>query len=168
MLLVDLDGFKEVNDALGHAAGDELLCVMAKRFEQQLGDRGVPARLGGDEYAFACPVEREDDMVAIAHELFPVLSGPCVLDGVRARVGASIGVVASRPDGATTGELLRCADVASITGSSSCTTSPPSTCAPPPSTVVDEDLAGYVDHVLARYEFPHDRLLTSSRPRSSW
>ena len=112
VLLVDLDGFKEVNDALGHAAGDELLCVMARRFEQQLGDRGALARLGGDEYAFACPLEREEDLVAMAHELCLALSGPCVLDGVSVRVGASIGVVASCPDGATTGELLRCADVA--------------------------------------------------------
>src|SRR6202167_6341880 len=51
VLLVDLDGFKEVNDALGHTAGDELLCVVAKRFENRLGYRGVLARLGGDEYA---------------------------------------------------------------------------------------------------------------------
>jgi len=98
--------------ALGHAAGDELLCIMATRFEHQLGDRGVLSRLGGDEYAFACPVEQETDMVVIAHKLLPVLSDPCLLDGVSVRVGASIGVVASLPDGATTGELLRCADVA--------------------------------------------------------
>ncbi len=55
VLLVDLDGFKEVNDALGHAAGDHLLCVVARRFEHRLGGRGLLARLGGDEYAFACP-----------------------------------------------------------------------------------------------------------------
>jgi diguanylate cyclase (GGDEF)-like protein len=112
VLLVDLDGFKEVNDALGHAAGDDLLCVMAQRFEHRLADRGVLARLGGDEYAFACPVESEEDLVAMAHDLSLALSGPCVLDGVSVTVGASIGVAVSRPDGATTGELLRCADVA--------------------------------------------------------
>jgi diguanylate cyclase (GGDEF)-like protein len=112
VLLVDLDGFKEVNDALGHGAGDELLCVVARRFEHRLGGRGVLARLGGDEYAFACPVEAEEDLVAMAQELCDALSGPCVLDGVSVRVGASIGVAVSRPDDLRAGKLLRCADVA--------------------------------------------------------
>jgi diguanylate cyclase (GGDEF)-like protein len=112
VLLVDLDGFKEVNDALGHTAGDELLCVVAKRFERRLGNRGVLARLGGDEYACACPVTGEDALVAIAHDLAQALSDPCVLDGMSVRVGASIGVALSRPDTRTNGELLRRADVA--------------------------------------------------------
>jgi diguanylate cyclase len=112
VLLVDLDGFKEVNDALGHTAGDELLCVVAKRFEHRLGQRGVLARLGGDEYACYCPVTDEVDLVAIAHELAQTLSDACVLDGTSVRVGASIGVALSRPDAKTNGELLRCADVA--------------------------------------------------------
>src|SRR5580658_7337303 len=112
VLLVDLDGFKEVNDALGHTAGDELLCVVAKRFERRLGDRGVLARLGGDEYACACPVADEGDLVAIARDLAETLSDPCVLDGVSVRVGASIGVALSHPDARANGELLRRADVA--------------------------------------------------------
>ncbi len=112
VLLVDLDGFKEVNDALGHGAGDELLCAVAKRFERRLGDRGVLARLGGDEYACACQVNDEDDLIAIAREFVQALSEPCILDGVSVRVGASIGVALSRPGDKTNGELLRCADVA--------------------------------------------------------
>ena len=112
VLLVDLDGFKEVNDALGHTAGDELLSVAAKRFEHRLGNRGILARIGGDEYACACPVTGEDALVDIAHELAQTLSDPCVLDGVSVRVGASIGVALSRRDAKTNGELLRCADVA--------------------------------------------------------
>ena len=112
VLLVDLDGFKEVNDALGHTAGDELLCVVAKRFEHRLGERGVLARLGGDEYACACPVTDEGDLVGIARELTQALSDPFVLDGVSVRVGASIGVALSHPGSKPNGELLRCADVA--------------------------------------------------------
>jgi diguanylate cyclase len=112
VLLVDLDGFKEVNDALGHTAGDELLCVVARRFEHRLGTRGVLARIGGDEYACACPVKGEEDLVAIARELSQTLSDPCVLDGMSVRVGASIGVAISRPGSKPSGELLRCADVA--------------------------------------------------------
>jgi diguanylate cyclase (GGDEF)-like protein len=111
VLLVDLDGFKEVNDALGHTAGDELLCVVARRFEHRLGARGVLARIGGDEYACACPVADEDALVAIARDLAQSLSDPCVLDGMSVRVGASIGVAVSLP-GKPSGELLRCADVA--------------------------------------------------------
>jgi diguanylate cyclase (GGDEF)-like protein len=112
VLLVDLDGFKEINDALGHTAGDELLCVVAKRFERRLGSRGVLARLGGDEYACSCPVSGEEALVAIAHELAESLSDPCVLEGMSVRVGASIGVALSHPDTRTDGELLRRADVA--------------------------------------------------------
>jgi diguanylate cyclase (GGDEF)-like protein len=112
VLLIDLDGFKEVNDALGHAAGDELLCVVAKRFEHRLGPRGALARLGGDEYACACAAVCEEDLVAIAHELSQSLSGPCVLDGISVRVGASIGVAVSQPGDADADELLRSADVA--------------------------------------------------------
>jgi diguanylate cyclase (GGDEF)-like protein len=112
VLLVDLDGFKEVNDALGHTAGDELLCVVAKRFERRLGHRGVLARLGGDEYACYCPVTDEEELVTIAHDLAQTLFDPCVLDGTSVRVGASIGVALSGPDVHTNGELLRCADVA--------------------------------------------------------
>jgi diguanylate cyclase (GGDEF)-like protein len=112
VLLVDLDGFKEINDALGHTAGDELLCVVAKRFEHRLGSRGVLARIGGDEFACACPVSGEDALVAIARDLSGSLSDPCVLDGTSVRVGASIGVAVSLAGGKPSGELLRCADVA--------------------------------------------------------
>ncbi len=112
VLLVDLDGFKEVNDALGHAAGDELLCIVAKRFERRLGSRGILARLGGDEYAFARLVDTEDDLTLIAHEFSQALSDPCVIDGTSVRVGASIGVVVSLADDSSPGELLRRADVA--------------------------------------------------------
>lgn len=112
VLLVDLDGFKEVNDALGHAVGDQLLCLVARRFEHRLGARGFLARPGGDEYAFACPVDSEQDMVAIAHEFSEALSDPCVIGGTTVRVGASIGVGVSLPGGSTAVELMRCADVA--------------------------------------------------------
>jgi diguanylate cyclase (GGDEF)-like protein len=112
VLLVDLDGFKEVNDALGHAAGDELLRVLGNRFDRRLSSRGILARLGGDEYAFACAAENEEELIAIAQEFSEALIDPCVLDGTSVRVGASIGVALSHPDGSKSGELLRCADVA--------------------------------------------------------
>jgi diguanylate cyclase (GGDEF)-like protein len=112
VLLVDLDGFKEINDAVGHTIGDELLCVIARRFESQLGHRGLLARLGGDEYACYCPVAHEDELLSIARDLAETLCDPCVVDGMSVRVGASIGVAISGPDSNVNGELLRCADVA--------------------------------------------------------
>jgi diguanylate cyclase (GGDEF)-like protein len=112
VLLVDLDGFKEVNDALGHAAGDELLRVLGNRFDRRLASRGILARLGGDEYAFGCAVENEEDLVKIANEFSQALVDPCVLEGTSVRVGASIGAALSQLEGSTSGELLRCADVA--------------------------------------------------------
>jgi diguanylate cyclase (GGDEF)-like protein len=112
VLLVDLDGFKEVNDALGHAAGDELLRVLAGRFDRRLGEKGFLARLGGDEYAFACMVRTGDDLVAVANEFSEALLDPCEVDGTSVRVGASIGVAMSHGTPSSGDELLRCADVA--------------------------------------------------------
>ena len=112
VLLVDLDGFKEVNDALGHGAGDDLLRALAGRFDRRLGDKGLLARLGGDEYAFACMVGSEDDLVEVANEFSAVLLDPCEVDGTTVRVGASIGAAMSEPTGSSSDELLRCADVA--------------------------------------------------------
>ncbi len=112
MILIDLDGFKEVNDALGHAMGDELLCIVARRFENQVGNRAVLARLGGDEFACAAHVVDERELVALARRLAGALSQPCTLDGVSVQVGASIGLALSDDDGLSAAELLRNADVA--------------------------------------------------------
>jgi diguanylate cyclase (GGDEF)-like protein len=112
VLLIDLDGFKEVNDALGHVVGDLLLCAVAKRFAGRLGSRGTLARVGGDEYACALPAVAEPELVAVGHELSQALSDPFVLDGVSVRIGASIGVAMRRSLELTAGELLRSADVA--------------------------------------------------------
>ena len=112
MLLIDLDGFKEVNDSLGHAAGDELLCAVAKRFANCVGHRGVLARLGGDEYAYACAVQGKEALVKTANAMVHALVDPVVIDGVSVHVGASIGVAVAPHSEATSGELLRCADVA--------------------------------------------------------
>jgi diguanylate cyclase (GGDEF)-like protein len=112
VLLADLKDFKAINDALGPTAADELLCVVAKRFEHRLHGRGTVARVGGDEYAFACPGHCEDDLVAIGHEISEVLADPCVVDGTSVRMGTSIGVAVSGPEGSSAEELLRRADVA--------------------------------------------------------
>ena len=112
VILIDLDGFKDVNDTLGHLVGDDLLRVVSRRFESSLDGRGLMARLGGDEFAFAARAHEEADVVDIARQLVASLADPCVLDGVSVRVGASAGVaMASRANGSIA-ELLRAADVA--------------------------------------------------------
>ena len=109
VILIDLDGFKEVNDEIGHAAGDELLRIIAQRFVHRLADRGTLARLGGDEFALVrvAPLE---DLVSLAHELLATTHEEFALQGHRIRLSASMGVAL---DAATDPfELLRRADVA--------------------------------------------------------
>ena len=112
VMLVDLDGFKEVNDSLGHHNGDELLRVVGRRFHRRLAARGFVARLGGDEFAASCFVGCPEDLIAIAHELAATLRDPISIEGVSVRVGASIGVSIAPDHGTTHADLLRTADVA--------------------------------------------------------
>jgi len=112
VLLIDMDGFKEVNDALGHPCGDELLDIVGARFQDRLGARGSIARIGGDEFAATCVVLSVDEGVAIAEELSATLAEAVSLDGVKLRVGASIGVAVSPESGFSHADLLRRADVA--------------------------------------------------------
>lgn len=112
VLLIDINGFKEVNDSLGHPCGDELLDIVGARFQNRLTDRGSIARIGGDEFATSCVVASIEEGVAIAEELNATLAEPILLDGVTVRIGASIGVALSQEHGISTADLLRSADVA--------------------------------------------------------
>ena len=91
LLYLDLDGFKAVNDSLGHAAGDELLGVVARRLRAAVREGAVLARLAGDEFA---AVERlgAEEAGALAQRLLVALDRPVVLDGVEVVVSASIGI----------------------------------------------------------------------------
>lgn len=109
VILIDLDGFKEVNDEIGHAAGDELLRIISQRFVRRLAERGTLARLGGDEFAVV-RVAPQEDLVSLAHELLSTTHEEFALQGHRIRLSASMGVAL---DSATDPfELLRRADVA--------------------------------------------------------
>ena len=112
IVLIDLDGFKEVNDSIGHAYGDELLKVIGQRFASKIAERGSVARLGGDEFAYTFVVDASVDPVASANELALTLSNPVSLDGTKVRVSASVGVAIWPQHGTTHAELLRSADVA--------------------------------------------------------
>jgi diguanylate cyclase (GGDEF)-like protein len=109
---VDLDGFKAVNDARGHAAGDELLQQVANRFYGVLSEADTLARLGGDE--FAVLLEEGPPAVDVARSLLSSLARPFVVGGKEVSVLASIGVATVERDDETPSvdELLRRADVA--------------------------------------------------------
>jgi diguanylate cyclase (GGDEF)-like protein/PAS domain S-box-containing protein len=110
---VDLDGFKTVNDSLGHDAGDEVLREVARRLEAVLRSGDTVARLGGDEFAVLIEHGAEPlaEVESIAQRILEALRAPFVVDGHRVVVGASVGVAAG--DGEADGSaLLRNADIA--------------------------------------------------------
>jgi diguanylate cyclase (GGDEF)-like protein len=112
IVLIDLDGFKEVNDSIGHAYGDELLRVVGQRFAKRVAARGTLARVGGDEFAYTFVIDASADPCASAKDLASTLADPVLLDGTSVRVSASVGVAVWPQHGATHAELLRSADVA--------------------------------------------------------
>ncbi|MGW2481678.1 putative bifunctional diguanylate cyclase/phosphodiesterase [Streptomyces sp. NPDC001571] len=118
VLFIDLDGFKQVNDTIGHQAGDELLIQAARRLQDSVRAGDTAARLGGDEFAALIlgdgirdPAAREYQVREIADRLRLTLSQPYLIDGNDVRVAASIGVAFAEP-GVGAGELLRNADLA--------------------------------------------------------
>jgi diguanylate cyclase (GGDEF)-like protein len=114
VLFIDLDGFKSVNDALGHSVGDELLKCIARRVRDTLRWTDNMARLGGDEFAILqLADEQPKAAAALARRLLEVIKEPCVIDGHHLIVGASIGIAVATADAAADPEqLLRNADLA--------------------------------------------------------
>jgi diguanylate cyclase (GGDEF)-like protein len=111
LLLLDLDRFKRVNDALGHEAGDRLLAAVAQRLTAAAQPGEVLARLGGDEIAMLTPVPVEDAGRRAAR-LAQVLAEPVVLDGLPLDVSGAIGVAGYPEHGTDPATLLRHAEVA--------------------------------------------------------
>ena len=103
---LDLDDFKQVNDSLGHAAGDELLKICGERLRHALRGGDTVARLGGDEFAILAP--GACDPQVLVDRLFDVLSAPVVLEGKRLHLRASIGIASTESGD----DLLRNADLA--------------------------------------------------------
>jgi diguanylate cyclase (GGDEF)-like protein len=109
LLLIDLDGFKGVNDTLGHHAGDELLVVVAERLTALGGEQVLPIRLGGDEFAvLAAGV----DGLALAREIYAALRETMPVTGVPVEIDASIGVAFAPEHATDVVALLRHADLA--------------------------------------------------------
>ncbi len=110
LLYLDLDGFKGVNDRLGHHAGDLLLQQVAARLRGVLRASDTAARLGGDEFVVLLPGDDAAGAEASARRLLDALASPCLLHGVPQRVMASLGIAVYPADGTDAEALLRRAD----------------------------------------------------------
>ncbi|MEZ3500709.1 EAL domain-containing protein [Pantoea sp. KPR_PJ] len=112
-LCLDLDNFKNVNDALGHQIGDELLRTVAKRLRGTLRDRDTLARIGGDEFAIVLPlVSSTEEAAIVAQRLIESIRAPINVEGHNLSVGLSVGIVLSTTLTNTPEQMLRCADMA--------------------------------------------------------
>ena len=113
LLLLDLDRFKDVNDALGHPAGDQLLGAAAKRLAEAVRASDTLARLGGDEFAVVqTNVHAAGGTAVLAERLIEGVAAPFLVDGHDIKVAASIGIAVHPEDGADADELVRRADLA--------------------------------------------------------
>lgn len=113
VLYLDLDGFKHVNDSLGHERGDELLVAVAGRLGATLRDEDTFARLGGDEFTVLLEeVAEASYAIRVAERIITALQAPFTLQGREVFVGTSVGIVLGAPDSSSPVSLLRDADMA--------------------------------------------------------
>jgi diguanylate cyclase (GGDEF)-like protein len=110
VLFCDLDGFKGVNDTLGHAAGDELLEKVARRLESHMREESVLGRMGGDEFVVVVPGASDDDLAGLGRRIEVELGKPFLLEAGMARIGVSIGAAHAAPGERDLDSLLGQAD----------------------------------------------------------
>jgi diguanylate cyclase (GGDEF)-like protein len=109
---LDLDGFKPVNDTLGHLAGDQVLRMVAERISGVIRDTDTVGRIGGDEFIFILGVADRPVVERICRSLIKVLSQPFAVEETPVKLGGSIGVALYPTDGTDGSTLLRAADLA--------------------------------------------------------
>ncbi|MGC2781068.1 MAG: GGDEF domain-containing protein [Bradyrhizobium sp.] len=110
IIAVDLDGFKLVNDRFGHQAGDELLCQVGLRLQDCLGETGLAARFGGDEFMLLLPAAGRRAALELAQAAVTALAQPFTLAGAHVQIGASAGILITDDRQAETESLLDQAD----------------------------------------------------------
>lgn len=113
LMMLDLDRFKEVNDSLGHGAGDELLVSVAKRLQSSVRAYDTIARLSGDEFAILLPELRNpDDLATIAKKINEEIAKPFLIQNKELFISTSIGIAIYPNDGSDRAKLFKSADVA--------------------------------------------------------
>lgn len=111
ILLIDLDRFKPVNDTYGHAAGDAVLTVVARRLEQELPVQHVAGRLGGDEFGIVLGPDSDLRIAACVAQIGEAIGKPIAFSGKAIQIGASIGAALSPEDGGNASALIAAADL---------------------------------------------------------
>lgn len=113
VLFLDLDGFKQVNDTLGHEAGDLLLQDVSKRLKHAIRESDTVARVGGDEFTFVLNnIQSSEGAAVVAGKIIAALSEPFDLKGQRCKVGGSIGIAMFPDDAGDLDKLIKQADEA--------------------------------------------------------
>ncbi len=113
VMCLDLDGFKNVNDTLGHATGDALLVEVSRRIKAAVGRSSVVARLGGDEFAVLLRSVREEaEIGTMAQRIVDAMRPPCEVMGAAVPVRVSIGIARFPQDGTTVDEMMQNGDLA--------------------------------------------------------
>ncbi len=115
VLLLDLDGFKTINDTHGHRVGDEVICSVAAALRSRLRVNDVVARLGGDEFAVLLPATANAEAVYVAEKLRAAIAEDGAIDSAAVAVTASIGVATADNGQSTADDLLADADIAMYT-----------------------------------------------------
>jgi diguanylate cyclase (GGDEF)-like protein len=117
LLMLDLDRFKPINDALGHPVGDAVLKEAARRLKQCVRETDTVARLGGDEFAILqASASSEDDVGRLARRILEAIAEPVEVDGNRISIGTTIGVAFAPRDALTHDHLIARADQALYEG----------------------------------------------------
>jgi len=113
LFFIDLDNFKEINDTMGHAAGDKVLIECARRIRSIVRKSDIFGRLGGDEFLLITEgIKGPDSLMNIAQKIIQTLNKPLLINGYEYRIGASVGIATFPQDSRDSSELLQCADLA--------------------------------------------------------
>ncbi|MEO0464367.1 MAG: EAL domain-containing protein [Pseudomonadota bacterium] len=113
LMMLDLDRFKQVNDTMGHPAGDQLLKLVSERLTTIVKDKGEVGRLGGDEFQILLPdMDDRGELSDMAQRVIQMISQPYTINGRRAIIGTSIGIAVAPYDGLDTAELNSAVDLA--------------------------------------------------------